>query len=197
MTQASSDDPRDLLRIDTSPMGELSQSRRACDLIVDHIAPTQTIVRDLSANPPAFFNATWVNANFTPHEKRSEAQQQALRHSNELVDELSNARWVVIGAPIYNFGVPARLKAWIDMVTRVGRTFAYTTTGPKGLLTNKPVIIAVSSGGTVLGSDVDFATPYLKHLFGFIGITDVRFVYAKTLIESFSESTAKEILGTF
>ena len=88
---------------------------------------------------------------------------------------------IVIGTPIYNFSVPSTLKAWIDLVARVGVTFNYTETGPVGLLEGKRAIIAVASGGTQAGSDIDFATTYLRHVLGFIGITDVELVAADQL----------------
>ncbi len=87
---------------------------------------------------------------------------------------------LVIGLPIYNFGVPAALKAWVDQVARAGVTFRYTETGPKGLLTGKRAIIAVASGGTEAGSDVDFATGYIRHVLGFIGITDVHLRHGRS-----------------
>ena len=106
---------------------------------------------------------------------------EKLALSNALVAELQAADVIVIGAPVYNFGVPAAFKAWIDQVARAGLTFKYTEYGPKGLLEGKRAIVAVASGGTEVGSDIDFATGYIRHVLGFIGIEDVVFVAADKL----------------
>jgi FMN-dependent NADH-azoreductase len=91
---------------------------------------------------------------------------------------LRAADTIVIGLPIYNFGIPASLKAWVDLIARAGETFAYSETGPKGLLENKRVIVTVASGGVPVGSPMDHATTYLTQVLGFIGITDVTYVSA-------------------
>ena len=109
----------------------------------------------------------------------SDAAAPGLATADALIGELADADVVVIGAPIYNFGVPAALKAWVDMVARARLTFRYTENGPEGLLTGKKAYVVVPSGGVPVGSEVDFATPYLRHALAFIGITDVKFVGAK------------------
>ena len=134
--------------------------------------------RDLAKGLP-FIDEDWVAANMTPEEERSEQHRSTLAYSDELVAELQDADVLVIGAPIYNFSVPAVLKAWIDMVARARLTFRYTENGPEGLLTGKKAYVVVPSGGVPVGSEVDFATPYLRHALAFIGITDVEFVGAK------------------
>ena len=133
--------------------------------------------RDIAIGLP-FIDETWVGANFTPEEDRSASDRQTLALSDELVAELEAADLVVIGAPIYNFSIPATLKAWIDMVTRARRTFRYTENGPEGLLKGKKAYIITPSGGVPVGSAVDFATPYLRHALAFIGITDVEIIGA-------------------
>ena len=90
-----------------------------------------------------------------------------------MVEEIEAADTLVIGVPIYNFGVPAALKAWIDQVARAKRTFKYTSEGPVGLLEGKTAWLVIASGGTASGSEIDFATNYMRHVLGFIGITDV------------------------
>jgi hypothetical protein len=107
------------------------------------------------------------------------------------VAELKAADTLVIGLPIYNFGVPAALKAWVDQVARAGVTFKYSEYGPKGLLEGKRAIVAVASGGTEAGSDIDFATGYIRHVLGFIGITDVEFVTADRLMLDADGTMAK------
>lgn len=97
------------------------------------------------------------------------------------MQELQKADVVIIGVPMYNFGVPASLKAWIDLVARAGLTFRYTENGPLGLLDGKKAYVIVASGGTPLGGDVDFVTGYMRHILGFIGILDVEFIQAERL----------------
>ena len=133
--------------------------------------------RDLSETLP-LIDETWVGANFTPADQRSDLQKQALELSDDLIAELRAADTIVIGLPVYNFGVPAALKAWIDLIARVGETFSYTENGPVGLLEGKRAVIAMASGGTQAGSPIDFATPYLRHVLDFVGITDVQLVSA-------------------
>jgi len=122
-----------------------------------------------------------VAANFTPKEARTDKQNAQLAQSDELIGELRAADLLVIGLPIYNFGVPAAFKAWVDLVARVGETFQYGENGPIGLLTGKRAIIAIASGGTELGSNIEFASNYVRHLLGFIGVTDVTFIAADKL----------------
>ena len=121
-------------------------------------------------------NEAWINANFTNVSERSPEQHAVLSYSDVLVSELEKADVVVIGLPIYNFGVPAAFKAWIDQVVRAKLTFRYGETGPEGLLKNKMAYIILSSGGTELGSDIDFVSSYIRHVLGFIGINDVTFI---------------------
>ena len=169
-----------ILRIDASARVSGSVSRELTDHILARFAQDgvhNVTVRDLAAGVP-LIDENWIGANFTPAADRTDAQRDILSASDALVAELAAADILVIGLPIYNFGVPAAMKAWIDQVARVGLTFEYTAEGPRGLLEGKRAIIAVASGGTEAGSDFDFATGYIRHLLGFIGITDVVFVNA-------------------
>jgi FMN-dependent NADH-azoreductase len=170
-----------ILRIDASARRTGSISRDLTDAIVSKFDTAEVRVRDLATDPLPQINETWVGANFTPADKRSDAQRQTLAQSDALVAELRAADTIVIGLPVYNFGVPAGLKAWIDLVARAGETFRYTESGPEGLLTGKRVIIAMASGGTEADSAIDFATPYLRHVLGFMGITQVELVRADRL----------------
>lgn len=170
-----------ILRIDASSRHDGSVSRDLADRIIAKLGASQVVTRDLASGIP-LINETWIGANFTPEPERSDAQRAELAMSDTLVAELQAADTVVIGLPIYNFGVPAALKAWIDQVARAGVTFKYSEYGPKGLLEGKRAIVAVASGGTEAGSDIDFATGYLRHVLGFIGITEVEFVTADRLM---------------
>ena len=121
---------------------------------------------------------SWVGANFTPDEARTAEQVQTLALSDTLIAELEAADTLVLGVPLYNFGVPAAFKAWIDLVARARKTFKYTENGPVGLLQDKKAYVVIASGGTKSGSEIDFATGYMRHLLGFLGITDVTFIAA-------------------
>ena len=143
--------------------------------------------RDLS-NGVSFVDDAWIDANFTAPEERSAAQRAALAESDALVDELQSADVIVIGMPIYNFGVPATLKAWVDMIARARLTFRYTENGPEGLLTGKKAYIVLASGGVPVDSPVDYATPYMRQALGFVGIDDVELIAADQLNKRASES---------
>lgn len=169
-----------ILRIDASMRTAGSTTRGLTDRVIEKLAshgPTNITTRDLTSGI-SFIDEDWINANFTDPDARTVTQQEALAGSDALVGELQAADVIVIGVPIYNFGVPAALKAWIDQVARARLTFKYTENGPVGLLEGKRAIIALASGGTEMGSAIDFATPYLRHVFGFIGIHNVEVVAA-------------------
>ncbi len=185
--------PRTILKLNASARTDGSVSRAFVDRVVARLAGPQTAVidRDLAKTPPAFVDAAWVDANFTDPAERRPAQQAALAASDALVAELQSADAIVIGAPIYNFGVPAALKAWIDQVARARLTFRYTADGPVGLLTGKKAYVVIASGGVAVGSAVDFASSYLRHVLGFVGITDVEFVVADRLTADPDAAKAK------
>lgn len=166
-----------ILRIDASARHTGSVSRDLTDRIVARFAGANVVTRDL-ATPLPLLDEVWIGANFTPPEDRTTAQQVALSLSDTLIAELRAADTIVIGLPIYNFSVPAAFKAWVDLVSRVGETFHYTDTGPKGLLSGKKAIIAYAAGGVAIGSDYDFASGYMRQILGFLGITDVTTVAA-------------------
>lgn len=181
-----------LLRLDASIRGEASVSRRVTDRLIERItAPDTTIItRDLSQGVPAI-DGNWLGAVFTPAEDRSLAQAEIAAHADALLDELRGADTLVIGLPIYNFGVPANLKNWFDQLARKGETFTYTEAGPQGLLTGKKAYVVLSSDGTELGGPVDFASGYVRHMLNFFGITDVTFVAADKLVFGADEALAR------
>jgi len=181
----------EVLRIDASARRAGSVSRDLVDGIVARLAPATVVTRDLADTPIPQIDEGWIGANFTPADARTDAQRAALALSDTLVAEVQRADTLVIGLPIYNFGVPAALKAWIDQVARAGVTFRYTATGPVGLLEGKRAIVAVASGGTEAGSEIDFATGYIRHVLGFIGITEVEFVTADRLMLDADASRSK------
>ncbi|MBT8078045.1 MAG: NAD(P)H-dependent oxidoreductase [Gammaproteobacteria bacterium] len=170
-----------VLRIDASARQADSTTRTLADAVIQKLRQSvgslRQTRRDLAESLP-HVDESWVQANFTEPGQRDREQQRKLALSDELVTELKDADLIVIGVPVYNFGIPAALKAWIDMVARARVTFRYTDEGPKGLLQGKKAILAVASGGTEIGSSIDFATPYMRHVLGFLGISDVSVVAA-------------------
>ena len=169
-----------ILRIDASARRSSSTTRMLTDELIDHLSdqgPIQLQTRDLASGLP-LLDEDWINANFTEAAARTPDQQRKLQLSDELIAELKVADLLVIGSPIYNFSVPSVLKAWIDMIARARLTFRYTENGVEGLLKGKKAYVIVPSGGVPIGSPMDFATPYLRHALGFVGITDVEFVAA-------------------
>ncbi len=134
--------------------------------------------RDLSANDLPFVDAARFEANLTPAAERTPEQAELAAIADTLIAELQDADTIVFSVPVYNFGVPAVVKAWADLVARAGTTFKYTESGPVGLLEGKKVYIAAASGGTPIGSDMDFMSSWLTFFLGFLGITDVEIVAA-------------------
>jgi len=173
--------PMKILRVDSSAKTENSESRRLTDRIIDGLKKNgkslDVTVRDLNESLPQVDNI-WIEANNTPADDHTDEHKKKLGLSNTLVGEIEVADTLIIGVALYNFSITASLKLWIDLVCRVRKTFAYVDGSPKGLMTGKKAIICFASGGTSFESDIDFASGYLKHILGFIGITDVTFISA-------------------
>jgi FMN-dependent NADH-azoreductase len=172
-----------ILRLDASMRKTGSFSRDLSDKLIKQLTAEQhnseqkslITVRDLADGIP-FIDENWIKANFTAVDERTPEQNKYLEMSDVLVNELNNADLIVFGLPIYNFGVPAAFKAWIDQVVRSKLTFRYDANGPIGLVNNKKAYIIIVSGGTELGTDLDFISHYIRHILGFIGISDVNFI---------------------
>ena len=139
------------------------------------------IVRDLSATPVPHLTAERLAALSLAAAARTLDQQRIVAESDELIDELKRADVIVIGLPMYNFGVPSTLKAYFDHVARAGVTFRYTAEGPVGLLTGKKAYVFATRGGRYAGTTADLQTAYVRQFLGFVGIRDVEFVYAEGL----------------
>ncbi len=170
-----------ILHIDSSIRQEESISRKLSKQLVNQLKDKlsiSSVVEKNLAEGLTFIDEQWISANFTQQQDRTTDQEKTLETSDLLVNELEDADIIVIGAPIYNFTIPATLKTWIDKIARVGKTFKYTESGPVGLLQNKQAYIVISSGGTEIGSSYDFSSDYLKHIMGFIGISDVKIIDA-------------------
>ncbi len=170
---------RNVLHIQSGANHPGSVSRPLTQRIVDRFAAAgaTVVTRDVFALP--FVTNHWVAAHYAQADYPE--AQQAAAIASQAVDEVIAADTIVIAAPIYNFSVPAALKAWIDQICVAGRTFSYSEEGPKPLLKDKKAYVVYTSGGVPMGSPVDFVTPYLKTVLGFIGITDVEFIAAEGL----------------
>ena len=175
-----------LLRIDSSPRGNASVSRRLGDIYTDtwkaaNEGATVT-TRDLAFQQPTYVDLQWIQSVYTPSDQHTEQHKAALKASDEFIAEVEAAETILITSPLYNFGIPAVLKAWIDHVVRAGRTFAYVDGQPQGKVHGKKVVVILAKGGDYSeGSPFqayDQATPYLKTILGFIGVTDLTFLDA-------------------
>jgi FMN-dependent NADH-azoreductase len=170
-----------ILRVDTSIRGKSSVTRRICDGVIDRLraqdAAATVKLRDLSRGLPAV-DAAWLDAVTTHEADRDDDQRSLTVLSDTLIAELQAADVIVIALPVYNFGVPATLKSWMDHVARQDRTFAQSADGAVGLLAGKRAMICYASDDTPSGSAQDFATPHLRHMLGFIGITDIEVISA-------------------
>ncbi|MEK8031023.1 FMN-dependent NADH-azoreductase [Ideonella sp. DXS29W] len=149
-------------------------------LLRQHPGATLT-VRDLARQPHPVLDEATLGALFTPPEARSAEQAARVALDDALIAEIQAADVVVLGVPMYNFGVTAQLKNWIDAIARARVTFQYTEKGPVGLLTGKTVYAVLSRGGVHRGTDRDSQVPYLQSVLGFLGMTDVHFIYAEGL----------------
>jgi FMN-dependent NADH-azoreductase len=175
---------KQILRLDASASINTSNSKKLGDELIERLLATHpdAIVRQRDLNQEiGFIDENWVAANFTPVDQRSEAQRERLAFSDKLIDEIKQADAIVLTTPMYNFGIPATLKAWIDLISRAGVTFRYTAEGPVGLIKGKRVDIVITTGGVPLQSPVDFVTGYLKQAFRFIGIEDINIISADTM----------------
>jgi len=174
-----------ILQINASARSEGANSTRVANSVVAQLQsanPSAMLkLRDLAVTAHPVLDETALGALFTPAEKRTPEQAARVALDDALIAEVQAADAIVLGVPMYNFGVPVQLKNWIDAIARNGVTFSYTATGPKGLLTGKKVYVALARGGRYRGTDADSQVPYLKTVLGFLGMTDVHFIYAEGL----------------
>ena len=170
-----------ILQIISSPRGGASFSKKLGQGITEKLQaanPGSTVqVRDLATHPFPHLEEAKLNALFTPVEKRTPEQHEAAKHSDDAIAEVMAADVLIVEAPLYNFGIPSTLKAWIDHIVRAGITFRYSAEGrPEGLVKGKKLYVAVASGGVYSDGPMvsyDFVAPYLKTVFGFLGFTDI------------------------
>lgn len=169
-----------ILHLISSPRGEASFSIKLGNAIIEKLkvahADSTVKVHDLVKTPFPHLEEVHLNSFFTPKESHSPEQAEAIKHSDNAIAELMDADIIVIGVPLYNFSIHSTLKAWIDHISRAGKTFFYTEKGPEGLVKNKKVYLAISSGGVYsegMMKSWDFTEPYLRTILGFLGMTDL------------------------
>jgi len=173
-----------ILQINSSLFGEAGQSSKLAAEFAASLAASagaRLLVRDLAQNPVPHLTAERFTAFTTPAAERTVDQQRHVAESDTLIEELRAADTVVLGLPMYNFGVPSALKAYFDHLARAGVTFRYTAEGPVGLLTGKRVYVFATRGGRHAGTATDVQTAFVRQFLGFIGLRDVEFIYAEGL----------------
>ncbi len=193
-----------ILQIQTSTNGENSFSNQLSNAIIEKLiaaSPSSTVqTLDLSKSPLPYLTSSHISAVYTPAEAHSEEQKSVLKYSDEAIQNLLEADIIVIGVPLYNFGIPAVLKGWIDQIARAGKTFSYADGSPKGLVNNKKVYLSIASGAIFSEGpykSYDFSESYLRTVFGFLGMTDVTtFRVEGTSIPDFAENALPKALSS-
>ncbi len=174
-----------LLQINSSLFSADGQSSMLANRFVEQWRQTnpggQVVVRDLANNPLPHLNAERFQAFLANPNQRNLVQQAHVAASDELIEELVSADILVLALPMYNFGIPSTLKAWIDHIARAGRTFKYTEQGSVGLLQDRKVVVFAARGGRYQGTPKDTQSTYIKDVLNFIGLQDIEFVYAEGL----------------
>lgn len=174
-----------ILQINASARSNGANSTRLADAITARLLvqnPGAAVeLRDLASNPHPVLDEAALGALFTPAEQRSAEQAARVALDDALIAQVQSVDVIVLGVPMYNFGVPVQLKTWLDAIARAGVTFRYTENGPEGLLKGKKVYVALARGGMYRDTPTDSQVPYLKTILGFLGLTDVEFVYAEGL----------------
>ena len=174
-----------ILQIKASVFNGNGQSSRLANQFVAELLArhpgARVVERDLAAEPVPHLDGSRVAALFAKPDARTDEQKAVVAYSDAMIGELRRANVVVLGLPMYNFGVPSQLKAWFDHVARAGETFKYTDKGAVGLLNGKKAYVFAARGGLYAGTDNDWQTRFVRHFLAFIGITDVEFVYAEGL----------------
>ena len=174
-----------ILQINASARREGANSTKLADQVTGRLKAAHPgaalTVRDLAATPVTVLDEAALGALFTPADQRSAEQSAVVAEYDALIAEIQAHDTIVLGVPMYNFGVPVQLKAWIDAIARAGVTFRYTEQGPEGLLRNKKVYVGLARGGLYRDTPADSQVPYLRNVLGFFGLTDIEFVYAEGL----------------
>ncbi|QOG01379.1 FMN-dependent NADH-azoreductase [Flavobacterium sp. MDT1-60] len=193
-----------ILNIVTSIKGDTSFSNQLSNAVIEKLTNIYTEIEvntlDLSKTPLPYLTDLHISAIYTPAELHTEDQKEALKYSDAAIKDVLEADIIVIGVPLYNFGIPAVLKGWIDQVARAGKTFSYDENGPKGLLTDKKVFLSIASGAIFSEGpykSYDFSESYLRTVLGFLGIMDITtFRVEGTAIPDFAESALPKALAS-
>ena len=174
-----------ILQINASARSTGANSTRLADIITARLLArhpdAELALRDLAAQPHPVLDEAALAALFTPAEQRTPEQAARVALDDALIAQVQSADAIVLGVPMYNFGVPVQLKTWIDAIARAGVTFRYTENGPVGLLQGKTVYVALARGGLFRDTPADSQVPYLKGVLGFLGMTEIHFIYAEGL----------------
>ncbi len=190
--------PKTILHIDSSVRIDGSASRYLSQHIVSHLAigdPNVQIIRRDTNKAACFIDGDWADASFTSNDDRNTKMNETLKLSDGMVAELVSASHIVIGAPLYNFSIPTTLRAWVDHIARPGLSFLAKNDGFEGLLKNKQVYLAIVSGSTEIGGEMDYATPYLKQVLSFFGITEVSVFSASNLMTKNRENVLERTIA--
>ncbi len=183
-----------ILQINASARSAGANSTRLADAITARLVAAhpgaEVQLRDLAANPHPVLDEPALAALFTPADQRTPEQAARVALDDALIAQVQSVDAIVLGVPMYNFGVPVQLKAWIDAIARAGVTFRYTEKGPEGLIKGKKVYVALARGGLYRGTPDDSQVPFLQSVLAFLGMTDVEFIYAEGLAMG-AESAAK------
>ena len=193
-----------ILNIVSSAKGDQSFSNKLSGGIIDKLLTvypgSQVQTRDLAAHPLPHLEGPQIAAHYTPADQRTTDHTKVLSKSDQAIKELMDADIIVIGVPLYNFGIPSTLKSWIDHIARSGITFSYGDGAPRGLVTNKKVYLAVASGAIYTDGPMkalDFAEPYLRGTLGFLGMNDITTFRVEGLgMPQLSEAALPKALGT-
>jgi FMN-dependent NADH-azoreductase len=174
-----------ILQVNASARRDGANSTRLANAIVERLKASHPdaslTVRDLAVTPHPVLDEAALGALFTPADQRSPEQAARVALDDALIAEVQSHDTLVLGVPMYNFGNPVQLKGWIDAIARAGVTFRYTESGPEGLLKGKKVYVALARGGLYRGTERDAQVPHLRTVLGFLGMTDVSFIYAEGL----------------
>jgi FMN-dependent NADH-azoreductase len=191
-----------ILQINASARSAGANSTRLADAVTSRLQAKNpdaiVALRDLASDPHPVLDEPALAALFTPAAQRTPEQAARVALDDALIAQVQAADAIVLGVPMYNFGVPVQLKTWIDAIARAGVTFRYTENGPEGLLKGKKVYVALARGGLYRDTPADSQTPYLKSVLAFLGMTDVEFIFAEGLAmgaesanKAFAEATAQ------
>lgn len=193
-----------ILKIVSSAKGDQSFSNKLTGAIIDKLLTvypgSQLQTRDLATDPLPHLEGPQITAHYTPADQRTADHKEVLRKSDHAIQELMDADILVIGVPLYNFGIPSTLKSWVDHIARSGITFSYGDGTPKGLVTNKKVYLAMASGGIYSEGPMkplDFAEPFLRGALGFLGMNDITTFRVEGIgVPQLSEAAFPKALGT-